>query len=161
MHPMLVKRLIAGVEVFRHYFEGNSETILLMSGSVVEKGPPGSNYPSEAKAMADYVIKSLGIDRKHVVLDQKAMTTVENFQCSLPLIRAKKQHQQVSVVTSDFHVDRAMIICKNIFKDFRTEGIGHKSDLSTKDLAYEKNVEKMMIERYRERYPNWDFGDET
>jgi len=129
----------------------------MMTGSVVEQGPPGSNYPSEAKVMADYV-KKLGIDKKHVVLEEKAKTTVENFQCSLPLIRAK-HYQQVAVVTSDFHIQRSMIICKNIFKEFRTEGIGHKSNLSEKELAYETNVEKMMIERYRERYPSWVFDD--
>lgn len=60
---------------------------------------------SEARVMADYAI-SKGIPKHHILLEEQARSTYENFKYSLPLLR---QHNLVSVcvVTNHFHMRRA------------------------------------------------------
>eukprot|EP00884_Botryococcus_braunii_P006603 jgi/Botrbrau1/15944/Bobra.0260s0005.1 len=66
------------------------------------------------------VFISAGVDAKRIHLDTRATDTVTNYTTLVPpLIAAGYRH--VAVVTSDYHVQRADLIARHIFRALRMQ----------------------------------------
>ena len=95
---VLQKRLDAAIV----YLKENPDTIVIVSGG------QGSNEPiSEAEGMAGY-LQDAGIDAERIVQEDQSTSTSENLEFSAGYLN--KAEDRVVIVTSDFHVYRAMKI---------------------------------------------------
>ncbi|MBQ2954204.1 MAG: YdcF family protein [Clostridia bacterium] len=79
---------------------------------VVTCGARGSNEPiEEAYAMRDYLIAQ-GVPAEWILTDPASYNTRQNIANAIDLL-ADKDVQRVAVVTSDYHVPRAMAIAED------------------------------------------------
>lgn len=79
---------------------------------VVTCGARGSNEPvEEAYAMRDYLIAQ-GVGAEWILTDAASYNTRQNIANAVALL-ADKDVQRVAVVTSDYHVPRAMAIAED------------------------------------------------
>ena len=100
--PAVVTRL--RLEKAYEYASANPDTIIIVSGG------QGSNEPaSEASVMKDYLVER-GIDENRILMEDKSTNTSENLQFSQSLLDIK--NSSVGIVTSEFHVFRALAIAK-------------------------------------------------
>jgi uncharacterized SAM-binding protein YcdF (DUF218 family) len=60
---------------------------------------------------AQYVFDSAGVDRRRIHLDYRAVDTVSNFTIMVSELQ-KRNITDVYVITSDFHMPRALVIGK-------------------------------------------------
>ncbi len=75
-------------------------TMLVCSG-----GPTGKNNPekhTEAGLMKDYLVNTCGIDASRILTDERAMTTAENAQNTMEMLRQSGM-QTMTIVTSSYH----------------------------------------------------------
>ena len=84
------------------YIEQNPEALIVVSGG---QGPQETT--TEAKAMERYLIRK-GVDPNKIIKEERASSTIENFQFSKQLLdeRLEKPYTIV-LVTNDFHIYRA------------------------------------------------------
>ena len=92
------------LEAAEEYLKKNPETKCIVSG-----GKGSNEVVSEAECMKQYLL-SAGIDSARIITEDKSTTTVENIQNSKPLLF---EGAKVGVVTNDFHLYRAVFICKD------------------------------------------------
>ena len=111
--PLLAARIEKGIELLRY----NPNAVLIMSGG---QGS-GEDIP-ESKAMADYAIDK-GVSAEKVILEQKSVSTEENLRFSRELIN--KQNPQIIVVTTAYHMLRALILAKR--QGIKCVGFGAKT----------------------------------
>lgn len=79
---------------------------------VVVCGARGSNEPiEEAYAMRDYLIGQ-GVDAQWILTDPDSYNTRQNINNAVMLL-ADKHVERVAIVTSDYHVPRAMAIAED------------------------------------------------
>lgn len=79
---------------------------------VVVCGARGSNEPiEEAYAMRDYLIGQ-GVDAQWILTDPDSYNTRQNINNAVNLL-ADKRVERVAIVTSDYHVPRAMSIAED------------------------------------------------
>lgn len=76
---------------------------------------------SEAEAMTQYLLKC-GIPRDKILLEDQSTTTLENLQNSKKIIDVRPGCHYTALVTSNYHVYRALRYCRKI--DLRCTGIG-------------------------------------
>ena len=89
---------------------------------LIPSGGQGTNETvSEARAMADYIL-SKGIPADKVLIEDKSTTTLENLKNSKALIEEREGGRYVALVTSNYHVYRALRYCRKI--DLKCTGIG-------------------------------------
>lgn len=81
---------------------------------------PGESI-SEAEAMMKYLIDR-GIPQADILIENQSTSTMENLRNSQMLIRSRGGRQYTCLVTSNYHVLRAMIYAKNL--NFPLEGSG-------------------------------------
>lgn len=98
--PLLAARIEKGMELLCY----NPNAVLIMSGG---QGS-GEDIP-ESKAMADYAIDK-GVSAEKVILEQKSVSTEENLRFSRKLMN--KQNPQIVIVTTAYHMFRALILAK-------------------------------------------------
>lgn len=80
------------------------------NAKVIVSGGQGEGEDiSEAEAMKRYLLAK-GIDASRIIMEDKSVNTQENLEFSFALINEKDA--KVGIVTSDFHVYRAMAIAK-------------------------------------------------
>ena len=111
--PLLAARIEKGIELL-HY---NPNAILIMSGG---QGS-GENIP-ESKAMADYAADK-GVDTEKIIMEQKSISTQENLRFSRELMNQQKP--EIIVVTTAYHVFRALILAKQ--QRIKCKGFGAKT----------------------------------
>lgn len=82
-------------------------------GSVcVVSGGKGSDEPfSEAEVMRDYLV-SRGVDPERVIVEDRAASTAENVEFSLPLVSGTGRGDLVCVSTFN-HTPRIMLLCRS------------------------------------------------
>ena len=81
---------------------------------MIPSGGQGSDEDiSEAAAMAQY-LREHGIPDDHILLEDKSLTTLENLKNSKALIDARPGRKYTVLVTSNYHVYRALRYCKKI-----------------------------------------------
>lgn len=111
--PLLAARIEKGIELLRY----NPNAVLIMSGG---QGS-GEDIP-ESKAMADYALDK-GVGAEKIILEQKSVSTQENLCFSRELMN--KQKPQIIIVTTAYHVFRALILAKQ--QGIRCVGFGAKT----------------------------------
>ncbi len=111
--PLLAARIERGIELLRC----NPKAMLIMSGG---QGP-GEDIP-ESEAMAAYAIEK-GVDREKILLEKKSVSTEENLRFSKEL--AAKQNARIIIVTTAYHVFRALILAKQ--QGIKCVGFGAKT----------------------------------
>ncbi len=98
--PVLKYRLDAAAS----YLKENPSTICIVTG-----GKGTNEVRPEAEVMAEYLV-SKGIAGERILLEPLSSTTTENMQNASALFDAK--NRSVVIVTSNFHLFRAMRIAK-------------------------------------------------
>ena len=93
---------------------------------VVVCGAQGSNEPApEAHVMRDELIKQ-GVPAEMILMDDKSFNTRQNIQHAVELLEGRDV-QRVLVVTSDYHLPRAMAIAEDAGLD--ASGLGSPTKL--------------------------------
>ncbi|MBR4502908.1 MAG: YdcF family protein [Clostridia bacterium] len=110
---LLQDRLDKAIEVYR---SDPSPTILIPSGG---QGPD-EKIP-EAEAMKRYLL-SKGIPEKDIISENRSTTTLENLQFSKDILDGRKGRKYTALVTSNYHVYRALRYCRRI--GLKCTGIG-------------------------------------
>lgn len=103
-HPsrMLRQRIEAAAE----YLEKNPNSKAVLSGG---QGP--DEIMSEAACMRRELIRR-GISAHRLYIEDRSTTTEENVAYSARIIEENQLNRRVTVVTSDFHCRRGMLLCK-------------------------------------------------
>nr|WP_326185112.1 YdcF family protein [uncultured Oscillibacter sp.] len=89
------------------YLEENPDIPVVLTG-----GQGYGEEITEARCMYDY-LTARGVDSGRLILEEQASNTAENFAFSRELLVERgvdPSHDQVAVVTNDFHIARAMLI---------------------------------------------------
>lgn len=85
-------------------------------------GGQGSNEPApEGQVMRDYLI-SKGVPADQVLADTSSATTLENLRYARRLLQDNGLSQRVCVVTSDYHLPRALALAEDV--GLQATGIG-------------------------------------
>ena len=100
--PLLASRIDQGIEILKK----NPKALLIMSGGQGK----GEDIP-EGEAMARYAINK-GIDESKIIIEDKSTNTKENLLFSSKLMI--KESPRVGLVTTSYHVFRALIIAKDL-----------------------------------------------
>lgn len=111
--PLLAARIEKGIELLGY----NPNAVLILSGG---QGP-GEEIP-ESKAMAAYAVDQ-GVDMERIIIEGKSVSTEENLRFSRELMN--KQKPEMIVVTTAYHVFRALILAKQ--QGIKCKGFGAKT----------------------------------
>lgn len=130
-HPFMNQRVDKAYSLLEEFNLDINNTYFIVSGSDVSNTEymrtygtlPSPKHVSEAEMMKQLLIgihtqhsqdaADDGDDMKfeeHIILEEKAMTTIQNFYfCFLMIVESKVRDRikQIFVVTSDFHIERA------------------------------------------------------
>ncbi|MBQ8094747.1 MAG: YdcF family protein [Clostridia bacterium] len=90
--------LLARLDTAHAYLERCPEARLILTG-----GNPGANGKTEASVMHD-LLSADGIPEHKMILEDRAETTIENFQNTAALIDPERP---IVLITSNYHMDRA------------------------------------------------------
>ena len=86
-------------------------------------GQGGDETVSEASAMAGY-LREKDIPEEKIILEDRSTTTFENLKNSKAIIDAREGSKYTALVTSNYHVYRALRYCRRVGMD--CTGIGSK-----------------------------------
>lgn len=96
--------LVLRMEKALEYMNSNPDTIAIATGGT------GRNADiSEAECIRRYLTEN-GISPERILMEEKASDTQENIRNSFAMIQ--NENASVGVVTSNFHVFRALLICR-------------------------------------------------
>jgi len=112
---LLSDRIDKAIKVYK---TDPTPTILIPSG-----GQGGDETVSEARAMADYLLEK-GIPESDILLEDQSKTTMENLQNCKALIDEREGRKYTALVTSNYHVYRALRYCRKI--GLKCTGIGSR-----------------------------------
>lgn len=93
--PDLIDRVETAAEFSREY----PDAMLILTG-----GNPDENGMTEAAVMKELLIER-GVSENHMVLEDQAQTTIENFRNTAQMIDPSRP---VVLISSDYHMDRAV-----------------------------------------------------
>lgn len=110
---LLSDRIDKAIEI---YHKDPTPPFMIPSG-----GKGNDEEISEAHAMADYLI-SKGIPEERIILEDKSTTTYENLLNSKKIIDQRGDGKYIALVTSNYHVYRALRYCRKI--GLKCTGIG-------------------------------------
>lgn len=110
---LLADRIDKAIEV---YEKDPTPPILIPSG-----GKGRDEDISEAEAMEQYLIEH-GIPKEHIIKEDRSTTTKENLAFSKKIIDERDADPYVALVTSNYHVYRALSLCDDM--DLECTGIG-------------------------------------
>lgn len=111
--PLLAARIDRGIELLSR----NPNAVLLMSGG---KGP-GEDIP-ESEAMAAYA-QDHGVNADRILIEDRSISTEENLRFSKELM--EKEKPRIVIVTTAYHVFRALILAKQ--QGIKCVGFGAKT----------------------------------
>lgn len=110
---LLADRLDKAIQVYR---KDPTPPVLIPSG-----GKGADESVSEGEAMEKYLLDK-GIPASNIVREDRSATTFENLQNSKAIIDARGGSRYTALVTSNYHVYRAMRYCRKI--GIKCVGIG-------------------------------------
>lgn len=85
-------------------------------------GAQGKDEPlPEAEAMRNYLVKQ-GIPEEMILMDPNSFNTNENLRNAAALLKDRPEVRRVLIVTSDYHVPRAMALAEDF--GFEAGGLG-------------------------------------
>lgn len=111
--PLLSARIDRGIQLLRY----NPKAKLILSGG---QGP-GEDLP-EGEAMAAYALER-GVEPGRVLIERESVNTEENLRFSRRLMEGRRP--RVAIVTTAYHVFRALILAKK--QGLRCVGFGAKT----------------------------------
>ena len=112
---LLADRLDKAIEV---YHKDPTPPVLIPSG-----GRGDDEKISEAAAMEKYLLEK-GIPAGKIIIEDRSATTFENLENSKAIIDAQEGSRYIALVTSNYHVYRALRYCRKI--GLRCVGIGSR-----------------------------------
>lgn len=90
------------------YEEGLVKKIIFSTGKTA-----GKHFPSEAKAMAEFMYKKFpNIPKQNVILEEKSFDTATNAQEILQIIK-KRRFKKIALLATHTHMPRAHTLFKN------------------------------------------------
>ena len=110
---LLAERIDKAIEVYQ---KDPTPPIMIPSG-----GQGSDETISEAEAMARY-LKEKGIPEDKIILEDQSTTTFENLENSKAIIDSREGPKYTALVTSNYHVYRALRYCRRVGLD--CTGIG-------------------------------------
>ena len=113
MSKLLAQRLDKAIEVYR---KDPTPPILIPSG-----GKGSDEIISEAEAMERYLLEK-GIPANMIIKEDQSATTYENLVNSKAIIDAREGSRYTVLVTSNYHVYRALRYCRKI--GLKATGVG-------------------------------------
>ena len=102
---LLSERIDKAIEVYR---KDPTPPVLIPSG-----GRGSDELMPEAAAMAAY-LREKGIPDDRIILEDKSATTLENLQYSKKILDEQEGRKYTALVTSNYHVYRALRYCRRI-----------------------------------------------
>ena len=112
---LLANRLDKAIEIYQ---KAPTSPILIPSG-----GNGSDEKISEAEAMEKYLLEK-GIPADKIIKEDKSTTTFENLKNSKEIIEAQTGNKNIALVTSNYHVYRALRYCRKI--GLKCNGVGSK-----------------------------------
>ena len=113
MSKLLKDRVDKAIDVYR---KDPSPTKLIPSG-----GQGGDEMISEAEAMKKYLLEQ-GIPEEDILMEDRSKTTLENLKYSKEIIDSREGRRYAALVTSNYHVYRALRYCRRV--GLKCKGIG-------------------------------------
>lgn len=110
---LLSNRIDKAIEI---YHKSSVPPKLIVSG-----GKGDDEKISEAEAMKQYILET-GIPREDIFEEDKSTTTLENLKNSKAIIDSQKGSKETVLVTSNYHVYRALRYCRKI--KLKCTGVG-------------------------------------
>ena len=118
--PLLKGRVDKAINFGKNQYEiANKRIIYVPSG-----GRGVDEVMSEANAMKNYLIQN-GIDKDSIIIEDKAVNTIQNMEFSKNKIDKKKKNANIIFSTNNYHVFRSGVIACNLGTN--CEGIGSRS----------------------------------
>ena len=115
---------------------------LILSG----KCSYGNRKTTEAKLYQEYLVKR-GVNRDKLILEEQSTDTIGNSVYSKKIIIKQKLPKNIVVVTSNYHLKRALMVFKHIFgKEFNITAVSSKPILLHVLLRKFKEWEKKEID---------------
>ncbi|GHU41662.1 membrane protein [Clostridia bacterium] len=111
--PLLAGRLDRAI---KQYKLGGKKASFVVSG-----GQGHDEKVSEAFAMKTYLLQK-GIPENHIILEDKSVNTLENMSFSKKLMQELNPNYNCIVVTSNYHVLRAVILARSV--NLNAQGVG-------------------------------------
>ena len=110
---LLADRIDKAIEVYR---KDPTPPVMIPSG-----GKGGDEARAEAEAMEEYLLEH-GIPQDHIIREDRSATTRENLLFSKAIIEGRQGPRYTALVTSNYHVYRALSLCREM--DLECTGIG-------------------------------------
>ncbi len=114
--PLLKSRLNKALKVF--------DSHLFVPDIIVSGGQGEDEKISEAQAMKIYLLEQ-GVPEEKIILEDQSRNTRENLLFSEQIMSTLKPEHQSVLVTSNYHVLRAVILAKSL--NLNTQGFGSKT----------------------------------
>ncbi|MBR1413394.1 MAG: YdcF family protein [Bacilli bacterium] len=118
--PLLKSRVDKAIEFAKKQKAATGKDVIFMPSG----GQGSDEVMSEADAMKNYLIKQ-GIDKKHILVENKSTNTIENMKFSNKIIIDNTKDAKISFSTTNYHVFRSGVIANNCGID--CEGMGSKT----------------------------------
>ncbi len=118
--PLLRGRIDRAIKFAKDQKENNNKDIIYIPSG----GQGKDEVISEAEAIKNYLIKQ-GIDKKHIIIENKSTSTYENMKFSKNIIDKEKKDAKIAFSTTNYHVFRSAVIANSQGIDI--EGMGSKT----------------------------------
>lgn len=119
--PLLESRAVRAAELVDQARREGGDPWVVTSGGVTGPTAFDAQPVSEAEALGERLVE-LGVDRRRLLLEERALTTADNLAYALPLLtRTDPAVHRVAVVTSDGHVARVRLLLRQAIADGRVQ----------------------------------------
>ena len=153
--PDCIRRLEKAVELQRL-----TEDRIIMSGRwtyIYDYTP----IKTEAQAMKECAV-SLGAKPGSIIIEEKSMDTLGNAVFSKKMIEKMAGVRAVTVITSEFHLERSRYIFESVFgSSFDITLVGAKSTKSEESLAQRQQFEQKTLSVIKRIFRSLTPGDDA
>ncbi len=118
--PLLKGRVDKAIDFGKKQYNSNKKKIVYVPSG----GKGNDEVIAEARAIANY-LKENGIDKEHIIIEDKSTNTIENMTFSKQKIDKVKKNANICFSTTNYHVFRSGTIANNCGVD--CEGMGSKT----------------------------------
>jgi len=116
---------------------------------------------TEAKTMKDYAV-SLDVPRKKIFTEEKSLDTIGKAYFSKLFFFEQKKWNKIIIVTSDFHISRAMFLFKKVLGNkYNLKFVGTLSKLGGDQLKFTLMREEESLTKMKKVLDNIKPGDDA
>ena len=125
--------LMMRIEAAAEYLKKHPDVIAIPCGGIVHD----DQTKSEAEVIAENLV-AMGIDNERIILEDKSLTTVQNFVNAKKIIgEMNKSEGSIAFLSSDFHLYRASVIAKKCGVKAESVAADSPSELKIKNYIRE------------------------